>query len=1434
LNKQAGAIFPAGAPPRQVPLPTDRAGRIPESESGDPWRRHEGVFSGPQRYMLSRYLETEARRQGINPTVVETAWNEFRKTKAQELYPTVQNSNIALRAYEKGYSEDERNAMELPWLDEFSKTNTIGMPDLDVVRESEAKAAKAYEQTYPKIIASKIGQENADFAVDAAKRGLVAVKDPQTIIDEWDRVDDSYKSRLRDIRRAAGKPEEGLMQQELDVLDTQIQDVSMQLESINNARLDMEQQWSNRNEPPPEGYIELRAKEQKLAADKKGLMKKAALMRAAPAVEGLHDLSMMDTATPEELRNRIDEDRIQFHPYLADKLDPITGRPITEEVPRKATEDDIDAEIEGFSGDAEMIKSIAKRLGVKGRARVAMLADPINNSALREDTRNFLDGHEDWGGEPMLSDTVPVLMTPKDTKIYIPELSHLHSTGVPQTAKEWANDIAARNTNKSYEQYFLAKAEGYKKVRDDKEKVEEQRAKLTNDLLMSYAAAAPADQTFGNYVAVEFNNSMSEAELGLGLSPDTKYLNHCVAQAGRDGGKYIPIYDLATRQHNDGITGPVSNEMREIINSGAIVTSIRDRNTGIPVATIKFTKAKDGKYDLNYVSGLENGKIDPKAATAIRDFLNSSSTKLINPGERVIDNAGVYDLKAADHRQEAARNAGMKEQDINDYLALHPETTRYVTKDDVRAMKPQSVAVATRPAAPSEPILDRIAGVREPAPTDFFDAHEIATTDTSTIPQLNAVLDDLYSNSTTHGHWAETLDEDEQYDLYSSARSNLENQVGQMVREALRNPNATAERLTFLRNELENPTHTGPLRHVLTGNFDDVVQEIDNEIAHLNARANTPAIANAPAFQPLFTVSDADITNYINNMEDIDIAQHLTDWAREQGIAAPDDWATDHFNDMTPDEYGTIPSLRETVRAQLENEQLANAPAPRTAGDIADIANLPDNFEEVGDATTPTSALVANQIAQGQRGGAGNLNHVIDQLSDPASAGPLLAQLTPDEVDEMLSAASYHLESHVSDAVENSITNPNRTREGLLRLADNLEDPPAEGPLRNISSTGFIDDIARLRAEAANLPVVGDWEPEPPMTLPAPAQVAPAPEFGGTNYTQMRTMIENATPETIIDVGRQLSGNQGDYGLVEFGDLTDLWVNRNTQLRNAPEAEPPLMGLPIHSMETALAHIRDALTPMTELRELQQQVEHPTHDGTHWVGNASRGQLDTLRRALRYELAERMPAERITAESIMLAPDLDALQRMADAIHDNRPEYTNEQVRTLERLMRTRATEIANAGGAGFAHGGVVHMEKGGLNIRPSGSYNDYKDQYVKVKRSTTGIDIDLLDKYGIGATKQKLNVTLPEGKIKQSDISELRARYKTDSGDQYNISYSPLEKRASLSKPNPKDQSEWRADFSPEYKGISYNRNFAQGGAVYDEQHVSKIANELLGAMNG
>jgi hypothetical protein len=198
-------------------------------------------------------------------------------------------------------------------------------------------------------------------------------------------------------------------------------------------------------------------------------------------------------------------------------------------------------------------------------------------------------------------------------------------------------------------------------------------------------------------------------------------------------------------------------------------------------------------------------------------------------------------------------------------------------------------------------------------------------------------------------------------------------------------------------------------------------------------------------------------------------------------------------------------------------------------------------------------------------------------------------------------------------------------------------------------------------------------------------------------------------------------------------------------------------------------------------------------------------------------------------------------------------EQTREAVTAIEYEIGRRGLDGANLG---RQEGGPVHMSEGGLwegYGAPMGeSPNYYKEQedstvhsrsnlnYGNRKYSNADVswneistDVDLLNKYGVGATKQSSVVKLHNDKIKQSDISELRARYATDGGTQYAVSRRPLDRTWSVRRSEPRDQSSLSVDISPDYKGISYTKNFAEGGAVYDHDSVSSMADELLGSMN-
>lgn len=278
---------------------------------------------------------------------------------------------------------------------------------------------------------------------------------------------------------------------------------------------------------------------------------------------------------------------------------------------------------------------------------------------------------------------VPELVTPESERIYLPSTQYTDALGLNKLRYKYIEDIRTNKTQKQIQQYVDQQARELTKQRELAAHIETNRERLTTENYLSYTNNVPEDKVFDNYAAVEFGPWMSEEELGKGLSIDTDVLQHCVARGRRSGNKYVGLYDPATGRLRDGSEGKTSPEINEIVKEGTVVTSIRDRQTGKPVATIKLVPAvlhPSGKrgYLLDTVSGYENGVVNPVATQALSDYLNSIKDKIVGKKTNYLYiNAAILDTTEDYQRSRAAQLSGVS-----------PETLpRFVTEGKLKAMR---------------------------------------------------------------------------------------------------------------------------------------------------------------------------------------------------------------------------------------------------------------------------------------------------------------------------------------------------------------------------------------------------------------------------------------------------------------------------------------------------------------------------------------------------------------------------------------------------------------------------------------------------------------------------------------------------------------------------------------------------------------------------
>ena len=168
----------------------------------------------------------------------------------------------------------------------------------------------------------------------------------------------------------------------------------------------------------------------------------------------------------------------------------------------------------------------------------------------------------------------------------------------------------------------------------------------------------------------------------------------------------MPLVDPATGQLLPNSSRTYTRYIRDAgnpdPNQADMLVSVRDKNTGVPVATIELKLSGNGKYSIGYASGYQNGNVKKEYHEAIKEYLNSRADVISGNGSD-LPNVGLIDLHSPGTVGELQRILGVPRRDaealLNDALT-NGGLPRFGTRDDLRQVfaKPQAAPAAAQPA----------------------------------------------------------------------------------------------------------------------------------------------------------------------------------------------------------------------------------------------------------------------------------------------------------------------------------------------------------------------------------------------------------------------------------------------------------------------------------------------------------------------------------------------------------------------------------------------------------------------------------------------------------------------------------------------------------------------------------------------------------------
>ena len=362
---------------------------------------------------------------------------------------------------------------------------------------------------------------------------------------------------------------------------------------------------------------------------------------------------------------------------------------------------ELQADLAKWQTRRQAYRDIAERQGLVDPAQLpdyAATTDPIreltrNVAKLEEEVDNLRLGkaYEDLSDAAVIVRTQPESLArleypqqqfypsitrarPEDLIYNLPGSNRLDRLGLRDLAQDVYNDIMSGKIPKEQVSKLsidkLIREKAIPRIKQEKLAAQAQKtfkADAESVMQRTLRDYAEPGNYFGNVGVIELSNKMGlDAEqLTKILSEATTVLDHCIAQGASAGErdnnpwmpghkrKYEPIYNIVTGEKNPRAVRDISNYAGSILNSGNMIADIRDRNTGIPVATLELSRSHtlpDGTpmYYVGWASGAHNGKVNPEYRDAIKEYLNARSDIIYAPGDNLARNLELYDTQSTD------------------------------------------------------------------------------------------------------------------------------------------------------------------------------------------------------------------------------------------------------------------------------------------------------------------------------------------------------------------------------------------------------------------------------------------------------------------------------------------------------------------------------------------------------------------------------------------------------------------------------------------------------------------------------------------------------------------------------------------------------------------------------------------------------------------